>query len=97
MAELGSFILMAPCFLSIQAQGQLGDSISVTSYDDNKLVFGIDLSTDFDEFMVDSPDVGNFHLVTNNEVKLTLKLNYKIFGISAGFTPGFLPGNDDDG
>ncbi|WP_159076358.1 DUF4421 family protein [Flagellimonas amoyensis] len=90
------FISMGTCLLGVQGHGQVKDSISVISYDD-KLTFGIDLSTDFDEFMVDSPDVGNFHLVTNNEVKLTLRLNYKIFGVSAGFTPGFLPGNDDDG
>ncbi|KAB5490946.1 DUF4421 domain-containing protein [Flagellimonas hadalis] len=102
MAELKSFIMAIPSFILMgayffcaQAQGQLGDSTSVRSYVD-KLSFGIDLGTDFDEFLVDNPDVGYFHLVTNNNVKLTLGLDYDFLSLSVGLAPKFLPGNDDD-
>ncbi|MBO0320734.1 DUF4421 family protein [Muricauda sp. CAU 1633] len=85
------------CFTFIfhaQIQGQEADD-DIISYED-KLAYGIDFSTDIDEFIINSPDVGNFHLVSNNDVKLTFRMNYKFLNLSFGYSPGFLPGNDDD-
>jgi hypothetical protein len=78
-----------------QIYGQEAVDSNIISYTD-KLAYGVDLSTDIDEFIVSGPDTENFHLVTNNDVKLTLRLNYKFLNLSFGFSPGFLPGNDDD-
>jgi len=91
-----SFILIF-CSIAFQTQvhAQENDSIPIISYVD-KLAYSIDISTDIDEFIVNRPDAGNFRLIGNNEVKLTLRMNYKFLNLSYGFSPEFLPGNDDD-
>lgn len=87
--------MILACAFTSNIWCQQGQDSTIVSYSD-KIAFGFDISTDIDEFIVDSPDVGNFHLVSNNDLKLTLKLNYKFLSLSAGFSPKFLPGNDDD-
>ena len=79
----------------VHVGAQATQAPDVISYAD-KLTYGVDFSTDIDEFLVSNSDVGNLHLVSNNDLKLTLRLNYKFLSFSAGFTPEFLPGNDDD-
>lgn len=73
--------------------GQENDSQTISYVD--KLAYGVDFSTDFSEFIIHNND-SDFHLVTNNDVKMTLRMNYKFLNLSFGFAPGFLPGNDDD-
>ncbi len=69
-------------------------SSAIISYED-RLAYGIDFSTDFSEYVLHSDDL-DFRLVSNNDVKMTLRMNYKFINLSFGFAPGFLPGNDDD-
>ncbi|MAO17380.1 DUF4421 family protein [Muricauda ruestringensis] len=90
----GRWLILAFTFTSNIWCQQEQDS-TIVSYSD-KIALGLDMSTDIDEFIVNSPNVSNFHLVSNNDLKLTLKLNYKFLSLSAGFSPKFLPGNDDD-
>ncbi|UBZ12252.1 DUF4421 domain-containing protein [Flagellimonas marinaquae] len=83
-------------FAHQQMYGQDLGSTSIISYED-KLAYGIDFSTDIDEFFINNPDDGvNAHLVSNNDLKLTVRFNYKFLNLSASFAPEFLPGNDDD-
>lgn len=82
--------------IAFQAQtyAQSGDSTTIISYVD-KLSYGIDLSTDITEYVLHNDDT-NLRLVSNNDLKLTIGMNYKFVNLSFGFSPGFLPGNDDD-
>ncbi|GLU45226.1 hypothetical protein [Allomuricauda sp. NBRC 101325] len=73
--------------------GQQDDGQTISYVD--KLAYGIDFSSDFSEFLVHNNDM-DFHLITNNDVKMTLRMNYKFLNLSYGFAAGFLPGNDDD-
>ncbi|SDQ24091.1 DUF4421 family protein [Flagellimonas zhangzhouensis] len=87
-----SFILFALIFIE-QSFGQ-EDENRIKSYVD-QLAFGVDFSTDLSEYVLHNNDL-NFHLVSNNDVKMTMRMSYKFLDISFGFAPGFLPGNDDD-
>ncbi len=89
------FFLVTNTICVSKIVGQETQNHRIISYAD-QLAYGIDLSTDIDEFLVSNSDVGNFHLVSNNDLKLTLRFNYKFVSLSAGFAPEFLPGNDDD-
>ena len=89
------FFLVTNTICVSKIVGQETQNHRIISYAD-QLAYGIDLSTHIDEFLVSNSDVGNFHLVSNNDLKLTLRFNYKFVSLSAGFAPEFLPGNDDD-
>ena len=78
----GRWLILAFTFTSNIWCQQEQDS-TIVSYSD-KIALGLDMSTDIDEFIVNSPNVSNFHLVSNNDLKLTLKLNYKFLSLSAG-------------
>jgi len=89
-------ILILVLIFQTQTHAQESDSTTIISYVD-KLAYGIDFSTDIDEFFINAPEVdSNVHLVSNNDIKLTLRFNYKFLSLSASFAPEFLPGNDDD-
>lgn len=77
------------------SQSSTEDTLVLKSYTD-KLAISIDFSTDIEEYIIGSDGGTDLHLTSNNEVKLSVTLNYEYINFSYGFAPNFLPGNDDD-
>ncbi len=72
------------------------DTTSTTSFVD-KMNIKIGVDTQIETYIVnDELSHTNLVLTPNNKVKLSISLNYEFIGISIGFSPNFLPGNDDD-
>jgi hypothetical protein len=71
------------------------DTLSIVSYVD-KIIIKINLDTQTDLYSVKTSDKSDFELAANNQYKLVLSLDYEFLGLSIGFAPKFLPGNNDN-
>lgn len=88
-------ILIGGSSILLGQSGKSKDTVLIKSYTD-KLAISIDFSTDIEEYIIGSDGGTDLHLTSNNEVKLSVTLNYEFINFSYGFAPEFLPGNDDD-
>lgn len=70
------------------------DSTSIISYTD-KIIIKANLDTQTDSYSVASENGLDYRLSANNQYRLVLSLDYEFIGASIGFSPKFLPGNDD--
>ncbi len=80
------------------AYGQRGREIDTTvikSYVD-KIIIKANISTELDSYTLKSQVDNDFKLITNNQVRLFLSLDYEFIGVSLGFAPEFIPSNADD-
>ena len=72
------------------------DSTSIISYAD-KLIVKLNIDTQTDTYFIqDKLTNSSLTLSPNTNLKLSLSLDYEFIGVSIGFTPKFLPGNNDD-
>ena len=71
------------------------DSISILSFVD-KIIVKLNLDTQNDSFFVDIDNDTDLEISTNNQYRLNLSLDYEFIGASIGFSPKFIPGNNDD-
>lgn len=93
-----SFLLFQVLF-STHSFGQnttVLDSTSIISYAD-KLVVKLNIDTQTDTYFV-SDKLTNTNLVVlpNDNLKFSISLDYEFIGVSFGFSPKFLTGNNDD-
>lgn len=72
------------------------DSSSTLSFID-KMIVKINLDSQTESFTVNTNDVVDYSLATNDLLRLNLSLDYEFLGVSVGFAPRFFPGNNDDG
>lgn len=93
-----SFLLLQVLF-SICSFGQNAtvlDSTSLISYAD-KFVVKLNIDTQTDTYIVsDKLTNTNLVILPNNNLKFSLSLDYEFIGVSIGFSPKFLLGNNDD-
>ncbi len=82
---------------SIHGFGQRAtDSTAIISYGDKLIVkFNVDTRTDT-YFVNDATTNTNTVVTPNASLRIALSLDYEFIGLSIGFSPKFLPGNDDD-
>lgn len=71
------------------------DSTSILSFAD-KIIIKVNLDTQTDSYHIRSENEQDLHLSANNQFKVGLSLDYEFIGFSYGFSPKFLPGNNDD-
>lgn len=71
------------------------DTTSIVSFA-HKIFIKTHLDTEIDSYTV-STDVGpDLHMTTNNQFKFVVSVDYDFFGASIGFSPKFIPGNNDN-
>mgnify|MGYP000918688844 FL=1 len=92
-------ILLLQVIFSINSFSQNSttlDSTSILSYGD-KLVVKLNIDTQSNTYLINDK-LANTNLVVtpNNSLRFSLSLDYEFIGVSIGFSPKFLPGNDDD-
>jgi len=90
------FILLATSMVTV---AQINDSISssdsyIEKYD-NSLSLKLNVNTNIEIFEVFS-NADNYIIFPNNKLNTKLSINYRFIAFSLGFSPKFLPGNDDD-
>lgn len=88
------------CFLlSLNIVGQESkpkDSITLVSYAD-KVIIKTNISTESDTYILrGANDNIDLEVISNNNYRLFLSLDYQFIGISIGFDPSFFPSNRDD-
>lgn len=71
------------------------DSTSIVSFTD-KIFIKTHLDTEIDSYTVQTDGDSDLNLVTNNQFKFLVSVDYEFFGATFGWTPKFLPGNNDD-
>ncbi len=73
------------------------DSTAIISYSD-KFIIKLNVDTQTDRYFVnDIATNTNLTIAPNANLRIALSLDYEFIGASIGFSPKFLPGNDDDG
>ena len=55
-----------------------------------------DINTQADSYSIQSENNSNYIISTNNQFRLVLSLNYDFIGATIGFSPKFIPGNNDN-
>tara|TARA_B100000408_G_scaffold59970_1_gene45846 strand:- start:889 stop:1887 length:999 start_codon:yes stop_codon:yes gene_type:complete len=72
------------------------DSATIISYAD-KMQIKLNVDSHLENYYVSNNESEtDLNLALNNDLRLTLLLDYKIFSLSYSFTPDFLPGNHGD-
>ena len=71
------------------------DSALIISYTD-KIIIKANIDTQTDSYSFQSENDADFRLSANNQFRLVLSLDYEFIGASIGFSPKFLPGNNDN-
>ncbi|MDN3594682.1 DUF4421 family protein [Zunongwangia endophytica] len=91
------FVIFCSCLQGITAQNeQETDSTAIISYED-KMQIKLNIDSHLENYYISSGAEGtNLNLALNNDLRLTLLFDYKIFSLSYSFTPDFLPGNHGD-
>ncbi|WBL23532.1 DUF4421 family protein [Zunongwangia sp. HRR-M8] len=75
---------------------QQKDSTAVISYAE-KMQIKLNVDSHLENYYItNSDDETDLNLALNNDLRLTVLLDYKIFSFSYSFTPDFLPGNHGD-
>ncbi|MGB5822153.1 MAG: DUF4421 family protein [Saonia sp.] len=82
--------------LTFGQKSKESDSTAILSYVD-KIIIKVNLDTQTDAYRVyDRSTNTRLELVPNSSLRIDLSLDYEFMGASIGFSPKFLPGNDDD-
>lgn len=71
------------------------DSTSILSFTD-RIIIKTNINTQTDSYSIQSENGPNLQLFTNSQLRLVLSLDYEFIGASIGFSPKFLPGNNDN-
>lgn len=71
------------------------DSTSILSFTD-KIIVRANVDTQTESYSYQSKNNSDFRLVANNQFRLVLSLDYEFIGASIGYSPEFLPGNNDN-
>lgn len=71
------------------------DSKLIISYTD-KIIIKANIDTETDSYAIQSKNFTDYRLSANNQFNLVLSLDYEFIGASIGFSPKFLPGNNDN-
>ncbi|BAO76411.1 DUF4421 family protein [Winogradskyella sp. PG-2] len=96
MKKIASLLLFL--FATFNLSGQdynQKDSIPIISFAD-KIIIEASIDTKSESFNTTQTNESDFNLLTNNEYRLSLSLEYQFLGFSYEFSPKFLPGNNDD-
>ncbi len=92
-------IFLFCAFLSISSFGQnttTVDSTSIISYAD-KIILKLNVDTQANAYSItDKLTNTTTDFIPNNGLRLSLSLDYEFVGVSVGFSPKFLPENDDN-
>lgn len=88
--------MMAPLVAGMAQNSESMDSTRILSYAD-KFVVKINFDTQTDIYSLRNNE-GNEQLTIapNNNYRLFVSLDYEFLGLSIGFAPAFIPGNNDD-
>ncbi|MGB5981001.1 MAG: DUF4421 family protein [Nonlabens sp.] len=78
-----------------KAQKVLSDSLYIESFVD-KIIVKANMDTEIDRYNFSAGTEDRLNLVTNNQYRFYLSLDYEFIGASVGFAPKFLPDNNDD-
>jgi len=70
-------------------------STSIVSFAE-KAVIQANINTQADSYSLQSENNSNYTISTNNQFRLDLSLNYDFIGLTIGFSPKFIPGNNDN-
>ncbi|NER08910.1 DUF4421 domain-containing protein [Muriicola jejuensis] len=62
----------------------------------DKILLKVNVDTQTESYSVKSENSSDFRLETNNQLELSLSLDYDFIGVSIGFSPKFLPGNNEN-
>ena len=76
-------------------QKKATDSTRIISFVD-KIIIKANVDTQTDSYEVETESGDRLSLLANNQHRFTLSLDYEFLGVSVGFAPKFLPGNDDN-
>lgn len=71
------------------------DSTTLMSFTD-KVSIKFHLDTEIDSYKVTTDNNPDLLLNTNNQYKFVISVDYDFFGASIGFSPKFIPGNNDN-
>jgi len=71
------------------------DSTYILSFVD-KIIVKVNIDTQLESFTIRSNNEPDIKIATNNQIRLNLSLDYEFIGASIGFSPKFIPGNNDD-
>ncbi|SFC27040.1 protein of unknown function [Zunongwangia mangrovi] len=83
------------CFTQV-TRAQQKDSSAIISYAE-KMQIKLNVDSHLENYYISTDDIDQeLNLALNNDLRLTLLLDYKIFSLSYSFTPDFLPGNHGD-
>lgn len=90
-------IFLQFCVLQITSQNFINkDSTSIISFVD-KIIIKANLDTKSESFSFnETNNTIGAKFLTNSEYRLTVSLDYEFIGFSFGFSPKFIPGNNDD-
>lgn len=77
------------------ARDTTGDSSNFESYSD-KILIKLNVSTQTDQYTLTYKTGPAIRLMTNNDYKVFLSLDYEFIGFSYGFSPKLFDANDDD-
>jgi hypothetical protein len=91
------FILLFINGLSVSSQNQItSDTSSIISFTDKIIIKSNFVDNTYAFYVKDKTNNQTTKLTPNSEMNLLLSLDYEFIGLSIGFSPKFLPGNDDD-
>lgn len=88
-------ILLLNISNAVSQNERIKDSTSILSFTD-KIIIKANLDTQTDSYSIQSENNSELHLSANNQFRLLLSLDYEFIGASIGFSPKFLPGNNDN-
>ena len=88
-------ILLLNISNAVSQNERIKDSTSILSFTD-KIIIKANLDTQTDSYSIQSENNSELHLSANNQFRLLLSLDYEFIGASSGFSPKFLPGNNDN-
>lgn len=87
------FIASLSCSLTYSQSDSLINDYRISFVD--KIIIKANLDTQLDTYRLDTNN-SDLILSTNNQVNLFLSLDYEFIGASIGFSPSFIPANDDN-
>ena len=88
-------ILLCNTSNAISQNGINKDSTSILSFTD-KIIIKANIDTQTDSYSIQSENDSDLRLSANNQFRIVLSLDYEFIGASIGFSPKFLPGNNDN-
>ncbi len=91
------FLICLLCFTPgvVCQRARNNDSTAILSFVD-KILLKVNIDTQSESYSVRSENSSDYRLETNNELELSLSLDYEFIGASIGFSPNFLSGNNEN-